>query len=125
MIREYKDLILGGVTILLVLGLYFYIGSLKQTITNLQSTLKDSYIELANYKLEVTRYKTVLDTQNSSIKQLKVKDTQYKEKLKAWESQPPKVKYKTIYKIREVRSNDCQKIKGIINSIRHTDFSSL
>jgi len=47
----YKNLILGVVTMALLVGLYFYIHTLKTQIVDLKSSLKDSYVELANEKL--------------------------------------------------------------------------
>ena len=123
--EQYKNLIVGGVTLLLVIGLYFYIHTLKSQINNLQDLLKDNQIELANSKLQGERYKNALDSQNKEIESLKLNEKLSLAKLKKWKSLPPKIKYKTITKIREVKSNDCKDIKNTINTIRNIDYNSL
>lgn len=121
----YKNLIIGGVVVALLVGLYFYVYSLKVQINGLRSDLKDSYVELANSKLEATRYKSALDAQNKEIEALKVNEKLANDKLSKWKALPPKIKYKTIAKIREIKSNDCKQIKATIANVRHIDFSSL
>jgi hypothetical protein len=124
-LNVYKNLIVGGVIIALLLGLYFYVHSLKVQITDLRSTLKDSYIELANEKLQSARYKAALDAQNKEIEDARFNESLAKSELEKWKALPPKIKYKTITKIREVKSNDCEQIKAVIDDVRHIDFSSL
>jgi len=66
-IKLYKDMIIAGVMIALLTGLYFYVHSLKSQIFNLRSELKTQQIELANNKLQSERYKNSLDKQNHEI----------------------------------------------------------
>jgi len=121
----YKNLIIGGIIIALIIGLYFYIHTLKGQISELQSTLKDTYVELANEKLQSTRYKSALDSQNKEIEALKHNETLAIAKLKKWNSKPPEIRYKKITKIREIKSDDCKDIKNTIDSIRSIDYDSL
>ena len=114
----YKNMIIGGVIIVLITGLYFYIHTLKSQINNLQDLLKDNQIELANSKLQSERYKNALDSQNKEIESLKLNEKLSLAKLKKWKSLPPKIKYKTITKIREVKSNDCKDIKNVLNAVK-------
>ena len=123
--ERYKNLVVGGVTLLLVIGLYFYIHTLKTQIQDLRSQLSQNQVELANYKLESERYKNAIDAQNKLIEDLKVSKDDALTKLNKWKALPPKIKYKTITKIREVKSNDCKDIKNTINAIRNVDFNSL
>ena len=125
LMQTYKNMISIVLVVTLVLGLYFYIHSLKSQIGELQNTLKDAYIEKANYQLEVQRYKSVLDTQNSHIQALEASEALNKAKLRKWQNKKPEVKYRTITKLREVHSNDCKKIKSVIDDIRHIDYDSL
>ncbi|MFK5937736.1 MAG: hypothetical protein QM497_04975 [Sulfurimonas sp.] len=124
-LNVYKNLITGGIIIALLLGLYFYVHTLKTQITTLQSNLKDSYIEVANYKLGNERLKNSLTMQNKEVEKAKVNVSIANNKLAKWKALPTKVKYKTITKIREVKSNDCKDIKNTIDSIRNLDFNKL
>ena len=114
----YKNMIIGGVIIVLITGLYFYIHTLKSQINNLQDLLKDNQIELANSKLQSERYKNALDSQNKEIESLKLNEKLSLAKLKKWKSLPPKIKYKTITKIREVKSDECKDIKNVLNAVK-------
>jgi len=121
----YKNMIIGGVIIILIAGLYFYIHTLKSKIQDLENSLKDNQIELANSKLQSERYKNALDSQNKEIEALKLNEKLSLAKLKKWKSLPPKIKYKTITKIREVKSNECKDIKNQLDAVRHIDYNSL
>ena len=123
--EQYKNLIVSGVTLLLLIGLYFYIHTLKTQIQDLRSQLTQNQVELANYRLQSERYKNAIDIQNKQINELKVSKDNALDKLSKWKALPPKVKYKTITKIREVKSNDCKDIKNTINAIRNIDYNSL
>jgi len=124
-LNMYKNLIVGGIVVALIVGLYFYVHSLKVQISGLRSDLKDSYVELANSKLEATRYKSALDAQSGKIEALKVNKDKADKKLAEWKAKPAEIRYNTIYKIRKVRSNDCKQIKATINSIRNIKYSDL
>ena len=125
-ISSLKKLIAGGLVLAIAIWFYFYIDGLKNKIDTLQDDLKDSYIEVANEKLQSTRYKNSLDTQSKEIDMLKHSEKLANSKLKKWKSLPPKIKYKTITKIREVKSSDeCKDIKSVLNSVRSIDFDSL
>ena len=123
--EQYKNIIVGIATLLLVIGLYFYIHTLKTQIQDLRSQLTQNQVELANYKLESGRYKNALNLQNKQIEELKVSKDNAQDRLNKWKALPPKVKYKTIIKIREVKSNDCKDIKRVLDSIKLIDPNKL
>ena len=123
--EQYKKLIVGGVTLLLVIGLYFYIHTLKTQIQDLRSQLTQNQVELANYKLESERYKNAINMQNKTINELKVSKNNALAKLNKWKALPPRIKYKTITKIRRIKSDDCKDIKNTINAIRSIDYDRL
>ena len=121
----YKNTILAVIAIGILLSLYFYISSLKSDITELKMTIKDINIELANEKLQSTRYKSALDSQNEHIDQLKANDTLLRAKLVKWKNKPAIVRYETIYKTKEVKSDDCKEIKNRLDFVKQLDFSEL
>ena len=123
--EQYKNIIVGGVTLLLVIGLYFYIHTLKIQIQDLRSQLTQNQVELANYRLESERYKNAIDIQNKQIEELKVSKNNALAKLNKWKALPPKIKYRTITKIRRIKSDDCKDIKNTINAVRNIDYNSL
>jgi len=125
LLNTYKNMIIATVIVMLIIGLYFYIHGLKSQIDSLRSDLKDSQIELANSKLESTRYKSALDIQNKAVEALKSNMKVQMAKLDKWKTQPPKIKYKTITKIKEVKSNECKDIKTQLDAVRHIDYNSL
>lgn len=123
--NAYRTMIVSTVTIMLIIGLYFYIHSLKSQISDLQSSLKDSQVEIANYKLESSRLRNVLAQQSEKIEALKSDKQNALKTLAKWKELPPKVKYKTITKIREVKSDECEDIKNQLDAIKRINFSSL
>lgn len=124
-LNVYKNLAIGGVVLLLALSAYFYVHDLQEQILTLNSSLKDSYIEVANEKLQSSRYKSSLDSQNKGIELSKVSQAEARDKLRKWRAKPPEVRYITITKIREVKSDECEDIRKVINSVKLIDFNSL
>ena len=124
-LNAYKNLIVGVVIIVLIVGLYFYTHSLKVQIRELRSDLKDSYVELANSKLESSRYKSALDAQSREVELLSVDKQKADKKLAEWKAKPAEIRYNVIYKIRKVKSNECKQIKAVINSIRSINYTDL
>jgi len=118
-------MIVGGVVVALLFGLYFYVHSMKVQISGLRNDLKDSYVELVNSKLKATRYKSALDAQSSNTETLKVNKQKVDRKLAEWKAKPAEIRYNTIYKIRKVKSNGCKQIKATINNIRHIKYNDL
>jgi hypothetical protein len=124
-IQVYKNLILGGIILAAIAGLYFYISGLKSDIKDLKITMLETQNKLVNEKRQSSLYRTTLKNQSKQIELLKVNTKLAKTKLQKWKAQPPQVRYKVIYKNREVKSNDCKDIKSTIDSIRSIDYSSL
>lgn len=121
----YKTAIAASVAVFTILGVYFYVQYLKMDIADLKSQLKDSEIAVANYKLENTRYKDAVALQNRKVEQMRKRENDAISKLREWKSKPAEVRYKTIYKTREVKSNECADIKNVISSVRYIDYDSL
>ncbi len=121
----YKNMIIAAVIAAVVFCIYFYINSLNNDIHDLKKSLMQNQVKLANTRLESTRYKAALDSQNKEIEQLRAHTTLAEAKLKKWKNRPPDIKYKFIYKTREVKSNECSDIKSVIDGVRTIDFDSL
>jgi len=124
-IGVYKNLILAAVTLLAILGLYFYVSTLKGDIIDLKMTIKDMNVELANEKLQSTRYKSALDTQNEHIVQMQANEKVLRGNLAKWKNQPKEVRYQTIYKTKVVKSNECKAIKDRLGYVKSIDFNEL
>jgi len=124
-LNVYKNLIMSGMVVALLIGLYFYVHSLKVQIAGLRNDLKDSYIELANSRLEGSRYKAALDKQSSKIEMLELDKQKADKKLAEWKAKPAEIRYNTIYKIRKIKSNDCKKLHEQISAVKRINYSDL
>ncbi|MEN4053764.1 hypothetical protein [Sulfurimonas sp. NWX79] len=124
-IGVYKNMVIAGVIGIIVFALYFYIHGLNNKIDDLERSLMKNQVKLANTKLESTRYKAALDSQNKEMEMLRAQTTLSEAKLKKYKSKPPEVRYKVIYKTREVKSNECSDVQSVIDGVRAIDFSSL
>ena len=123
--KMYENIIMLSAITILTIGLYLYVGSLKDQIRDLKYNLKSSQVDLVNYKLESARYKNIIYKQNKDIELLKINEKLSLTKLKKWKNESDKVKYKTIYKIREVHSDDCKAIKDQLTAIKLINFDKL
>jgi len=121
----YKNLIFVALTVGLVVGLYFYIDNLKSDITELKMTIKDMNVELANEKLQSSSYKSSLDTQTRQIQLLRANDKHMRELLLKWKNQPKEIRYKTIYRTKVVKSDECKDIKDRLEFVKSIDFNEL
>ena len=124
-LNAYKNLIIAGVVFVIAVSLYFYISSLKSEISQLRAELMDTKISLVQQERQSELYKSSLDRQSDYIESIKAGREKALSDLQKWKNKPEKVKYKVIYKTREIKSNDCKDIKAVIDGVRAIDFSSL
>ena len=124
-INAYKNLIIGGIIVFAIIGLYAYVHSLKTDIEDLRMQVSKKNVEIANRKLEVERYRSSLVHQNEKIEKLELDNKAADDKLTKWKNQPENIKYKVIYKTKEVKSNDCKDIKKRIDYVRHLNANEL
>ena len=124
-IKLYKNLIGIGAMILALGGLYFYIGSLKTKIDKLEIKVSQWQVKYTNEQRQSDLLRNSVKNQNDEIERLKVDKQQAIKKLNEWRAKPAEIKYKTITKIREVKSNECKDIKSAIDSVRKLDYNSL
>lgn len=99
----------GGVIVLLTLTLTSFYFDNKDLKVNLTLANAKSIVgEVNNSTL-----RTSIEIQNEKI-------IEY-----IYIPQPPEIRYKTIEKIREVVSNDCEDIKRILNDVRAINFNGM
>jgi len=121
----YKNLIIGGIAIALLVGLYTYIGSLKTQIDKLEIKVGQWQVKYSNEQRQSDLLRNAVKTQNAEVTRLKHDKELADIKLSDWKAKPAVIKYKTITKVRTVRSNECPEVKSIINTVRQIDFDTL
>lgn len=124
-ISAYKNLIIGGIIVFAIIGLYAYVHSLKADIDKLKLQISKKNTEIANRKLEVERYRNSVSIQNKKIEALEMNKESADKKLAAWKSEPKEIKYKVIYKTKEVKSDECKAIKERLDYVKHLDLNEL
>ena len=124
-----KNFIFGVLIVSVISALYFYVYSLKTDIKDLQLQVSQMEITVINKKLEVERLETSIISQNKYIESLEANKTKNLAELEKWKNKPAEVRYKTIYetiyKDKEIKSNECKDIKTMLDNVRSIDFSSL
>jgi predicted Holliday junction resolvase-like endonuclease len=121
----YKNIIITGVVAILIISISTYVYMLKKTITELNTSLLESKIELAKEQRQSALYRSTLDNQTKEIESLAVDKSKADKKLAEWRAKPADVRYEVIYKMREVKSDECADIKTVIDNIRNLDYSRL
>lgn len=122
LIASNKYLLLGVIVIAVFLigGAYTYF--IKSELEKVQASYSEQGKELAIEKANNITAKATIESQNRAIESQKVEYSEKLQELEDWKNQPPEVKYKEVIKYREVKSNECEDIKNIINNIRSTSF---
>jgi len=123
MFSMYKYIIIGGVVLAGVVGLYLYVQGLKDDIKTCKYEISQLRADIAISDLEKAQLKQSVTRQNQAIRTLKNSNELKLKELKKWKSQNPQVKYKTITKIREVQSDECKDIKSQLDDIKRIDIN--
>lgn len=92
-----------------------YINSLRA-----ENKILNTDLILANAK-NVTLNASI-DYQNQKINKNRVDLEKNLKELEEWKNKPPDIKYQTVIKFKEVKSNECEDIKNTIDAIRSTSF---
>lgn len=116
-----KIILIGIVIIIFVIG-GVYTRFLQSELEKVQSEYSEQGKELAIEKANNTTLKATLESQNKAIDSQKVELAERLQELEEWKNQPPEIKYKEVIKYREVKSNECEDIKNVIDSMRSTSF---
>ena len=122
LIASNKYLLLGVIVIAVFLigGAYTYF--IKSELEKVQAKFSEQGKELAIEKANNTVIKATIESQNKAIDSQKVELAEKLQELEDWKNQSPEIKYKEVIKYREVKSNECEDIKNVIDSMRSTSF---
>lgn len=124
-----KQIYIAGIAAILILSVFtlqhIKIQDLKTDIANLNTAIAYYEVELEKLRSSNDGYKRSINVQNEAINTLAINKTELDKKLEEWQNKPAEIRYKKIYKMREVKSNECKDIKDTIDSIRNLDFNSL
>ena len=122
LIASNKYLLLGVIVIAVFLigGAYTYF--IKSELEKVQASYLDQGKELAIEKANSITAKATIESQNNAIESQKVEYSEKLQELEDWKNKPSEIKYKEVVKYKEVKSNECEDIKNIINSMRSTSF---
>jgi len=127
-----------GVLVVSVLGgLWFYIHGLKSTIDEQNITIdslnkeqENSKLQLALKESNIQALETSLDEVNNKVTMLNKKYQDNVNEYNRWKQQPPKIKYKYIYKHIEsdnekLKNGDCAEAKKLVKSIAGMKYDDL
>ena len=115
-------LIIIVVFVLLGLVARFTYSNMQNKIAKLEKEKLELNSLLVVEKANNITAKSIIENQNRAIDSQKVEYSEKLQELEDWKNQSPEVKYKEVIKYKEVKSNECEDIKNIINSIRSTSF---
>lgn len=109
----------------LLVGLGAYISNLHDDIGALELDNAKLTTQVATHKLESERLRNAVAIQNKFIASMQIDIQKATDEIEQWRSQPPRIKYKTITKVREIKSDDCQDIKSTLDAVRGIEYDSL
>jgi cell division protein FtsB len=84
--------------------------------------LKYEINRLEHDKLELNK---TIDKLHKELNEITTSQKAMKAKIKKLSKLSPKIKYRTIEKIREVKSDECEKTKSVLQEIRELNFDDL
>jgi len=122
---QYKTMLIYAAVAAVSMFVYMYIAGLKDDVQELKGNIKDLNSEIAYYRLESERLRGTLDSQTKEIEHLRINEKLAISKLKKWKNKSPTIKYRTITKIRKVKSNECEEINNQISAIRNINYDDL
>lgn len=91
-------------------------------IANLESKLTQEKSNLALAAANNASLAAAIKNQNEKIELNKIDYEKKVKEFQVWKDKPAEIKYKETIKYKEMKSNECEDIKNIINSIRTTSF---
>jgi hypothetical protein len=121
----YLSVLLGF--LLLVSGSYSYIkiDNLEDTLVKKEKSITDFTISLSKQEQATSECVLATAIQNKDIEVLRAQNDNAKFELEKWKNKPAEIKYQNIVKIREVKSNECNDTKNVLDAVRNIDFNIL
>lgn len=120
-----RDYAIAGLSIAIVVlwgWTSIEIGSLEDEVRILE-------LEATELNMNITSLKGGIDTQNSKIEKMKADREENLAELEIWKSKPAEIRYNTIYKkipeYIDMRVENCEQTKTIIDAARSINFNEL
>lgn len=104
---------------------YTKIQKQKTTIANLNTELSHSEMTISKIQNSNEQMLRTIKRQNEEMSKISVDLDEARQTLDEWKSKKPEVRYEVIYKIREVKSDECEDIKSVVGGVRSLDFNEL
>lgn len=129
-----KMLVVGGVILVSVLMLVFYINGLKSDIEDLENDKEVLVGKNAILKAEKERSLSKIERQNNELDKFRADNEAIKKELQKWENKPIEVKYKTKY-VRKIvtdlkedtksktKAEKWDKMEELLERVRNIDVS--
>lgn len=109
----------------IILTQYIKIQHLNTDISNLRTALAYSEVSLTKLEESNRELNRSILVQNDAIELMAINKSKIDAEYAEWKAKPAKVRYEVIYKMREVKSDDCEDIKSVLDSSKSIDFNSL
>lgn len=122
MIKTYKNYIVVALVIGIATAIVIYTLGLRSTINDQKKSIKTLTKELVESKSSNLALKGSIESRNRIIESQRLDVDNTTKTLHEWKALPPEIRYKDVIKYKEVKSNDCNEIKAVIDSIRNTSF---
>ncbi len=121
------DRIVTAVLLVVIIVALGYIAVLKSDIRALYASIDKAKSAKIIESQNLQQCSRELEALNERIEEQR---SSYEDKIKNYETtlkQKPKIRYRTIYKtiIKEQKSDECEDIKSVLDSVRNTPFSRL
>ena len=133
----YKLIGTGVLVLSLLGGLWFYIHGLKSTISEQSITIDSLNKDQENCKLQLALKESNIQTLETSLDKVTNKVTMLNKKYQnsvdeynKWKQQPPKIKYKYIYRHiktdnEKLKKGSCEEAKKLVKSFAGLKYDDL
>lgn len=104
---------------------YIKIQKQNTIISDLRTEIAYDKLTIEKLQSSNKEFKKTVANQNEAVSKIAIDLDEARRSLDEWKRKPPEVRYEVIYKIREVKSNECEDIKSVIGGVRSLDFNEL
>lgn len=98
---------------------------LKSELIDSDNRTSKAIEKFVHYKLEANYCTTQLETANGVVADLETNSSKLNLELSKWQNKKPEIKFVTITKIREVKSNECEDVNSTLDVVRSINFNEL